>query len=122
MSGPTNTIQMFDDGLRGDGAAGDGVYGATIPAGSAPHGQMLRWIVWARDATGHLSRWPLFENPIGSAEYEGTVILDPTLTSLLPIYQIFIDPSSTNWIKPFPSGLPSVGVDSLNGGRRSLFD
>ncbi len=121
MFGPTTQIQMFDDGLHGDGVAGDGVYGGTIPAGVGTNGQMLRWIVWAKDAGGHLSRWPLFENPAGSAEYEGTVIRDPNLTSQLPIYQIFIDPNSTNWIKPFPSGLPNQGVDSASGGRLSWF-
>src|SRR5205823_822103 len=82
----------------------------------------LRWIVWANDSGGHLSRWPLFENSNESAEYEGTVIADPNLTSFLPIYQIFIDPNSTNWIKPFPSGLPSKGVDSPGGGRLSLYN
>jgi len=59
--------------------------------------------------------------PSDSAEYEGTVIFDPNLTSKLPIFQIFINPNSTNWIKPFPSGLPNVGVDSQTGGRMSLF-
>ena len=123
MFGPTNQIQMLDDGLHGDGAAGDGIYGATIPAGAATNGQMLRWIIWAKDAAGHLSRWPLFENPAGSAEYEGTVIAAPDLTSMLPIYQIFIDPNSTNWIKPYPtSGVPGMGVDSNTGGRLSLFN
>ena len=112
---------MFDDGHHADGAAGDGVYGATIPPGVATNGEMVRWIVWATDSAGRLSRYPLFESVDNSAEYEGTVILDPNLTSKLPIIQIFVNPNSTNWIKPFPSGVPSLGVDSEVGGRISLF-
>src|SRR5439155_10639501 len=109
MFGVTNQLQMLDDGLHGDGAANDHVYGAVIPAGSATEGQMVRWFITAIDSTNRTSRWPLFDNPIATAEYLGTVIAAPGVTSQLPIWQTFVALNQT------------AGIDSETGGRISLF-
>lgn len=89
MYGATNFLAMQDDGLHGDGVAGDGVYGAVIPASASTPGQMVRFLVTAADAAGRTSRWPLFEDPLGSAEYLGTVVSDPAVVSALPLFEWF---------------------------------
>ncbi len=89
MYGVTNFLAMLDDGAHGDGAAGDGIFGAVIPASASTPGQMVRFLVTATDAAGRTSRWPLFEDPLGSAEYLGTVVANPAVTSTLPIFEWF---------------------------------
>ncbi|MBI5385210.1 MAG: lamin tail domain-containing protein [Verrucomicrobia bacterium] len=81
---------MFDDGAHGDGGAGDGVFGASIPASAAQPGQMVRYFVTALDNAGRASRWPLFLDPFGSAEYLGTVARNSSLTTPLPVLQWFV--------------------------------
>jgi hypothetical protein len=95
MYGPEVELPMFDDGLHADGGAGDGVYGATIPAGVADAGQMIRYYVVVQQASGETSRWPNFRDPLDSAEYQGTVVRNPpSETSKLPVMQIFMqDPA-----------------------------
>jgi hypothetical protein len=88
MFGVTNATPMFDDGAHGDGFAGDGIYGASIPASASTPGQMVRFYVTASDAAGRTSRWPLFEDPLGSPEYLGTVIANP-VASGLPVWDWF---------------------------------
>ncbi len=97
MYGATNSVPMVDDGLHGDGAAGDGVYGAAIPAAASGPGQMVRFQVWALDGAGRTARWPLFDDPLGSPEYLGTVVADPAAINTLPVYEWFTDnvPAST---------------------------
>ena len=80
---------MVDDGLHGDGAAGDGVYGALIPPNYTP-GEMVRYRVVAADTTGETSRLPLFFDPTESEEYLGWVQSDPSINSLLPVFQLFV--------------------------------
>ena len=91
MFGPTNELAMADDGAHGDGAVGDGIYGGVIPASASGPGQMVRFLVAARDAQGRESRWPLFEDPLNSPRYLGTVIADPTIASNLPVWEWFTD-------------------------------
>jgi hypothetical protein len=88
--GVTNRVDMADDGQHGDGAAGDGVFGAVIPGGTATNGQMIRFYFVASDTQGRSSRWPLFEDPLESEEYLGTVVADPSRTTRLPVYQLFV--------------------------------
>ena len=95
MFGATNTLTMFDDGAHGDGAAGDGLFGATIPAGAAGPGQMIRWFITATDTLNRASRWPLFPDPLNSPEYLGTMVQDPTVVSQLPVWCWFaLDPAA----------------------------
>ena len=82
-------LPMLDDGAHGDGAAGDGVFGATIPASVAAPGQMVRYYVLATDAQTNSSRWPFFEDPANSPEYLGTVVLNPAVTSTVPVFEWF---------------------------------
>jgi hypothetical protein len=89
MFGATNSMPMLDDGLHGDGLAGDGIYGAIIPASASTNGQMVRYYVLATDTVARSSRWPLFEDPLGSPEYLGTVVANPAVTSALPIWEWF---------------------------------
>ncbi|MCA9217014.1 MAG: lamin tail domain-containing protein, partial [Planctomycetales bacterium] len=61
MFGDEVTIAMADDGSRGDAIANDGIYSATIPAGVAQPGEMLRWKITAVDTVGATGRGPKFE-------------------------------------------------------------
>ncbi|HEY7120045.1 MAG TPA: CotH kinase family protein, partial [Tepidisphaeraceae bacterium] len=77
MFGDEVEAPMFDDGAHGDAAAGDGVYAASIPAGKAETGEMIRWYVTAADGGGgHTSRFPAFV-ATDAPQYLGTVIADP---------------------------------------------
>ena len=113
---------MYDDGLHGDGAAGDGVYGAIITnyvGGNWTYtaGQMVRWYVSAADSLSHTSRWPLFTDPNGSAEYDGTVVNPNYVTSALPIIHLF---APTSVLQPGPYTI-QTNADSQDGGRVSLY-
>jgi hypothetical protein len=88
-SNEVNTV-MFDDGAHGDGAAGDGTYGATIPASASQPGQMVRYYIFARDTLNNASRFPLFDNPQDSPQYQGTVVFNPSLTNPLPVLHFFV--------------------------------
>ncbi|MHB1306710.1 MAG: CotH kinase family protein, partial [Limisphaerales bacterium] len=107
MFGAEVELTMRDDGSSGDGAAGDGVFGAAIPAGVATAGQMIRYIVLARDADGQESRAPLFLDPLDSEAYRGTVVADPSLESRLPVVHLFVENVSAS--------------ESRSGTRCSLF-
>lgn len=91
-------LPMLDDGLHGDGEAGDGVYGATIPAGVASPGQMIRYYVTVETQKGAMSRWPNFRDPLDSEEYLGTIVSDPDIeSSKLPVMHLFMErPSGAN--------------------------
>lgn len=83
-------VAMFDDGQHGDGAAGDGTFGATIPAGASQPGQMVRYYIFASDTFNNSARFPLFDNPQDSPQYQGTVVFDPALTNPLPVMHFFV--------------------------------
>lgn len=85
-------LPMRDNGLGGDALAGDGIYTATIPASAYGPEEMVRWSVTAADAGGNRSRAPLFPDRSGnnqSAEFFGTVVRDPSVSSGLPLLQWF---------------------------------
>jgi hypothetical protein len=84
------TLPMLDDGAHGDGLAGDGIYGATIPASASGPGQMVRYAVAAADTQGRASREPLFADPLGSPEYQGTIIQPLNVTSTIPVMHWFV--------------------------------
>ncbi len=89
----TMNTPMFDDGLHGDGAANDGVYGATIPATVSGPGDMVRWRVSAVDSQSNVTDNPLFLLTDGrrqSPEFFGTMVVDPSITTSLPIFQYFV--------------------------------
>lgn len=87
----------YDDGTHGDVTAGDQLWTATIPGGIADAGKMLRWRVEVFDGVGGENSYPGFHNANNSPEYEGTMVLDASVTSLLPIYHWFVEnPSAAN--------------------------
>jgi hypothetical protein len=83
-------IPMNDIGEEGDFASGDGIFTATIPAGTAAPGQMLRWKISATDTGGTSSVSPAFLDPTNSPEYHGTMVADPAAASALPILYWFV--------------------------------
>ena len=91
MYGSEIHLAMFDDGVSGgDAVAGDGIYTAQIPSSAFLAGQMVRWYVTAADVNGITSRAPNYLNPLDSAQYDGTVIADPTVTTSLPVIYWFV--------------------------------
>jgi hypothetical protein len=91
MFGAEVPVPLLDDGNHGDGTAGDQVYGARIPAGAFRAGQMVRWAITAMDTAGRESRFPAFLDQQNSPQYCGTVVVDPSLTSPLPVLHWFIE-------------------------------
>lgn len=118
MFGAEIDVPMFDDGVHGDGASNDMVFAATIPNSAYTNGQMVRWFIRASDTQGAMSRWPLFTDPISSAEYLGTMVNDPSATSKLPIVYLF---APATILQPGPDASPQIGADSHAGARVSLF-
>ena len=102
-------VTMWDDGAHGDGAAGDGLYGATLPAGLATPGQLIRYRIAAADDRGFASRWPLFPSTTASPEYQGTVVQPTNLVTRLPVFHLFVAPTQL------------AGIDTESGGRVSVF-
>jgi hypothetical protein len=117
MFNASNTVAMLDDGLHGDGAAGDGIYGAVVAHTNYTAGQMVRWYFSAADTQAHVSRWPLFTDPLDSAEYLGTVVQPGYVTSSLPVIHLFA-PASV--LQPGPT-TSQTGADSQAGSRVSLY-
>jgi len=114
MYGQVQQTQMFDDGLHSDGAAGDSVFGGVIPnqvGGLQTYtaGQMVRWFITASDSLSRTSRWPLFANPLDSAQYDGTVVQPDYVTSALPVFHLFVNPADYS------------AADSESGARASLY-
>lgn len=111
MFGNEVAVPMFDDGAHGDGVANDGIFGATIPANASTNGQMVRYFISATDANGRASRWPLFTDPIGTAQYLGTVVNPNYVTSTIPVIHLFAQPTV---LQPGPN-TSQTGADSQAG-------
>ncbi len=80
-------VSMLDDGMSGDGAAADDVYGAQIPG--QPAGTLVRYRI---EATGTVSDMD-FPRDDDTVAYTGTAVIDPGLSSTLPILHWFMDPA-----------------------------
>jgi hypothetical protein len=95
MYGSEVQLTMFDNGLSGDAVAGDGIFAAQIPSSAFSAGQMVRWYVTAADTTGLVGRGPSYLDVVDSPQYYGTVIVDPTVTTDLPVIYWFVqDPNA----------------------------
>jgi hypothetical protein len=91
------TVPLRDDGNSGDASPSDGVYGATIPKTAFRAGQMVRWYITAMDTAGYGSRSPAFLDPLDSPQYDGTVVMDLSVNSPLPVLHWFIEnPGAAN--------------------------
>ena len=108
MFGEEASVVMVDDGSGNDAAAGDGIYTGTVPGGLTEPGEMVRWYMTASDTEGNDSRFPVFNSPVDSEEYFGTIAYDPSIeSSRLPVMHWFVEnPSRAN---------------TTNGTRSSLF-
>jgi hypothetical protein len=85
-------VVMFDDGITaGDAVAGDGIFTAQIPSSAFSAGQMVRWYVTATDTTGIVGRGPNFFDSLDSPQYYGTVVIDPSVTTDLPVIYWFVE-------------------------------
>jgi hypothetical protein len=82
-------LPMRDNGDAGDDTAGDGTYSASLPAGIAKPGQMLRYFVVARDRSDRASRWPLFADRDRYSSHQGIVVHDSGIHTRLPVLHIF---------------------------------
>jgi hypothetical protein len=91
MYGAEVELTMVDDGAGGDTLSGDGIYTAQIPDSAFTAGQMLRWYVTATDTAGTTTRAPRFPDPLDSPQYYGTVIVDPSVDTDLPILYWFVE-------------------------------
>jgi CotH protein/lamin tail-like protein/Big-like domain-containing protein/thrombospondin type 3 repeat protein/immunoglobulin I-set domain protein len=109
MYGSEINVTMLDNGASGDGAAGDGIYGATIPASASVSGQMVRYYITAADVNSTAARLPVFTDPVSTAQYLGTVINADSVTSSIPVFQLFIDPVNQG------------GADSQGGSRCAFY-
>jgi hypothetical protein len=92
MYGAESILAMVDDGTGDDFVSGDGIFTATIPAGVANNGQMLRYRIDAEDDATNTSRFPGFLDQNGnrqSPEYLGTVVTDSEFSATLPVFQWF---------------------------------
>lgn len=93
------TIAMKDDGTGDDAIAGDSLYTATIPNSAYGREDMVRWMITAQDTADNLTRLPAYLDQAGnnqSAQYFGTVTLDSSVTSDLPIFQWFTQNESAS--------------------------
>ena len=91
MYGAESSVVMRDDGIGVDAVAGDSVYSAAIPHAQLNPGEMVRWSYFAEDNQSNTTRLPLSPNSTMSAEYFGTMVQDPAVTSRLPIIYWFIE-------------------------------
>ncbi len=91
MFGPETAVPLVDDGAGPDATAGDGIFTARISYSAFAPGEMIRWYITAIDAAGRVSRYPRFLDPQNSPEYCGTVAVDHSVETALPILHWFID-------------------------------
>ena len=84
-----------------------GTFVATIPAGSFDPGDMIRWRVEASSSNGESAKEPPHRLSRGSPEYHGTVAIDPSIESSLPVIHWFVE-------RP-------TRADTRSGTRASLF-
>ncbi len=97
MHGAQQSVPMFDDGVAPDAFASDGIYTSSIGSSLTGPGEMLRYKIIVSDSIG-TTTLPAFLSPLGSPEWHGTVVLDPSLgVSPLPVWEWFIqNPSAAN--------------------------
>lgn len=97
MFGEEVTVAMVDDGTQGDATRGDGIFAVTLPAGLAQPGQMIRYRISAGADDTDSARLPLYQDPLNSEQYFGTIVADPSIQSNLPVIHFFLeDPLAAN--------------------------
>ncbi len=91
MYGSESELIMLDDGSGNDVVAGDGIYTATIPSSAGTPGQMVRWRFVTEDDNVTQFKLPTYLNPDRAPQYFGTVIADPDLDNIQPVFQWFTE-------------------------------
>ncbi len=92
MFGAETETRMTDDGQGLDVEAGDGIFTGVIPHSEYDAGEMVRYFVSTLDQSGKSARKPEYFLPSRSAEYFGTVVLDPSLPDTkLPVLEWFVE-------------------------------
>ena len=94
MYAAEQSVTMFDNGVAPDGTANDNIYSAEIATNTLGAGQMLRWRIVATDNTGITGAAPEFSDPTDNEQYFGTVAIDPSIQSNLPVLYWFIQTPS----------------------------
>ena len=98
MYGEQQSLTMVDDGTGPDATAGDGIYTASIPADTYQEGDMVRYFISTLDTIGNPARKPEFLLPTRSAQYFGTVVIDPSVPETkLPVLEWFVE--DPNWYR-----------------------
>ncbi len=87
---------MKDDGATPDETASDGIYSAsfsltTLFGSAVPPGGLIRWRVEAEDEQGTVFAWPWAHDPEDADIYHGTVALDPSIDTKLPVLHRFFE-------------------------------
>ncbi|MDG1049503.1 MAG: CotH kinase family protein [Planctomycetota bacterium] len=97
MYGGVQTAPMADDGVAPDLVAGDAVYTGVIPSGVSGAGEMVRYRVTVADGLSSTAL-PFFLEPLGSPEWFGTVVADPSHAgSPLDVWEWFVqNPGAAN--------------------------
>lgn len=90
------SLAMKDDGASPDETAGDGIYSAsfsmtTLFGSAVKPGEMLRWRVEAEDDQGAVFSDPWVHDPDDSDIYYGTVAMDPSIDTKLPVLHRFFE-------------------------------
>jgi CotH kinase protein/Lamin Tail Domain len=83
MFGAEQTVNMTPTGTPN-------VYTAQIPTATLGPGQMLRWRVVATDNTSVTGTAPEFSDPLDNDRYYGTVAVDSTIQTSLPVLYFFV--------------------------------
>ncbi len=91
-SGETS-VAMVDDGAHGDKAAGDGIWGAALPPRAA--WTIVKYWFTARDAAGHLQRFPRDGDPSRSCGY---MVYPDQAAGTLPLHCVFMAQSDLDWL------------------------
>jgi hypothetical protein len=90
MYGSETTLNMLDNGVAPDAVAGDGIFSTQIPTNGLGAGQMLRWRVVATDNINATSTAPPYADTLDNEQYYGTVAVDSSIQTSLPVIYWFI--------------------------------
>ncbi|HAK94747.1 MAG TPA: hypothetical protein DCM87_07015 [Planctomycetes bacterium] len=88
-----SSVAMFDDGVHGDKAAGDGIWGAALAPRAA--WTIVKYWFTARDAAGHVQRFPRDGDPSRTCGY---MVYSAQAPGALPLHCVFIAQSDLDWL------------------------
>jgi hypothetical protein len=89
MFNAEQSVDMTDQGPVANAPAGTRRFSATIATNTLGAGQMLRWRVAASDNTDVQATAPAYIDPLDNEQYYGTVAVDSSIESNLPVLYWF---------------------------------